>query len=95
MKAKIKIGTIELEFEYETVDQLCEIYDYISQEPVVTNEQKECPLEGPVEKLKKAIEEAYTPQTIPYSNWPNYLHPLYDPLIRFVEGRPKFMAGGE
>lgn len=74
MKAKIRITKvekdIELEFEYETVDELCEIYDYITQEPVVVNEQKGG-LEGAMDKLKKALEQSYE------YNTPIWQHPHF------------------
>lgn len=75
MKAKIRITKvekdIELEFEYETLDELCEIYDYITQEPVVVNEQKDG-LEGAMDKLKKALEQS-DEYSIPMWQHPHFI----------------------
>lgn len=77
MKAKIRITKvekdIELEFEYETVDELCEIYDYITQEPVAVNEQGGG-LEGALDKIKKALDEQGTckPAHTPIWQYPHF-----------------------
>lgn len=61
MKAKIKIGNIELEFEYETTDEFCEIYNIVMSDPVVENREEDSfkdSLEDVADRIRKAMKEA-------------------------------------
>lgn len=73
MKAKIKIGGIEVEFEYASAGQFCEIYNCIMQESVVVNEQKG-DLEDVTNKLEKTLDEqgACKPAHTPIWQYPHF-----------------------
>lgn len=71
MKAKIKIGGIEVEFEYTSAGQFCEIYNCIMQESVVVSEKKG-DLEDVTNKLEKTLEQP-DKHSIPMWQHPHFI----------------------